>query len=57
MFIVADLVSLIGGKVKFIWSNAGADPGFLERGFICVKMCVCVCGGGGSQLQVLSHFS
>ena len=25
--------------------HAGADPGFLERGFICIK--VCVCGGGG----------
>ena len=26
----------------------GADPGFLERWFICIK--VCVCGGGGGVL-------
>ena len=28
--------------------HPGAGPGFLERGFICVK--VCVCGGGGFTL-------
>ena len=27
--------------------QAGADQGFLERGFICLKVCVCVWGGGG----------
>ena len=29
--------------------DSRADPGFLERGFICIKVCVCVCvcGGGG----------
>ena len=26
---------------------AGADPGFLEKGFICIKVCVCWGGGGG----------
>ena len=35
---------------------AGADPGFLEKGFICIKMCVCVLGGGGVVLLILSHF-
>ena len=24
-------------------SRSGADQGFLERGFICIKGCVCVC--------------
>ena len=28
-------------------SLSEADPGFLERGFICIKLCVCVGGGGG----------
>ena len=27
------------------YSNAGADPGFMKRGVINIK--VCVCGGGG----------
>ena len=31
--------------------KAGADPGFLERGFICIKVCVRV------ALLILSHFS
>ena len=30
----------------------GADPGFLERGFICIKE-----EGGGVALPILSHFS
>ena len=29
-----------------IFGHAGADPGFLERGFICIMVCV---GGGGSR--------
>ena len=35
------------------------DPGFLESGFICIKVCdVCVCvGGGGFAMLILSHFS
>ena len=28
-------------------SGPGVDPGFLERGIICINVCVCV-GGGGS---------
>ena len=36
--------------------NSGGDPEFLERGFICIKVCVCV-GGGGSHLFYTSiHF-
>ena len=27
--------------------SSGAEQGFLERGFICIKVCVCVGGGGG----------
>ena len=27
--------------------SSGAEQGFLERGFICIKVCVCVWGGGG----------
>ena len=27
--------------------NSGADTGFLKRGFICIKVFVCVCVGGG----------
>ena len=35
---------------------AGADPGFLERGFICID--ACVCGGGGDlAMLILSNFS
>ena len=30
-----------------------ADPGFLERGLICIKMW----GGGGRCLLISSHFS
>ena len=33
-----------------ICSNAGVDPGFLERGFICIKV-------WGFALLILSHFS
>ena len=32
------------------YSFSGADPGFLERGFICIK-------GWGFVLLILSHFS
>ena len=35
--------------------NTRADPGFLERGLICIKGCVCV-GGGGFTLLILSKF-
>ena len=31
-------------------SCSGADPGFLERGFMCIK-------GWGFALLILSHFS
>ena len=35
-----------------------ADAGFLERGFICIKVYVCVCvGGGGVAFLILSNFS
>ena len=35
-----------------------ADPGFLETGFICLKVCVCGGGGGGGfAMLILSHFS
>ena len=33
-------------------NNAGADPGFLERGFVCISK-----GMGGCALPILSHFS
>ena len=32
------------------WTGAGADPGFLERRFICIK-------GLGFALLILFHFS
>ena len=32
----------------------GADPGFLERQFIYIK--VCVCGGGGHFVDFISFF-
>ena len=32
----------------------GADPGFLERGFLCIKMCGG--GGGGSFADFISLF-
>ena len=41
---------------------AGADPGFLERGFICIKLyvfvfvCVCVWGGGGGRFAGFISF-
>ena len=28
-----------------------ADPGFMDRGFIYIKVCVCVCGGGGGGVH------
>ena len=37
----------------------GVDPGFLERGFKCIKVCVCVCvlgGGGGGGETKLFHY-
>ena len=36
------------GNVEF-WAHAGADPGFLERGFICINM------WGGLALLILSN--
>ena len=52
------------GKIEAVFIvAAGADPGFLEKGFICIKVCVCVCvcvwggGGGGFPLLIFSHFS
>ena len=33
-------------------SISGADPGFPERGFICIR----VCEGGGFALLILSNF-
>ena len=33
---------------QFNPNSPGAVPGFLESGFICIKVCVCVCGGWGS---------
>ena len=42
-------------------TNTGVNPGFLERGFICIDVmyrCVCVCGGGGGfALLFLAHLS
>ena len=37
-------------KPKKLLSSSGADPGFLERGFICIKV-------WGLALLILSHFS
>ena len=41
-------------------SISGADPGFPERGFICIKVCVGGGGGGGGgggvTLLILSNF-
>ena len=38
-------------KLIFLFFNqnicSGADSGFLKKGFICIKVCVCVGGGGG----------
>ena len=34
-------------KFQFNQTYAGADPGFLERGFIYIKVCVWGGGGGG----------
>ena len=41
-------------SVIVTWPEAGADSGFLEMGFICIKVCVCV--GGGSLCYILSIF-
>ena len=35
------------------WTGAGADPRFLERGFVCINMIK----GLGFALLILSHFS
>ena len=36
---------------------SGADQGFLERGFIiCLKVCVCVGGGGVGCTDFISFF-
>ena len=35
---------------SYSWSSRGADPGFLEMGFKCIK-------GWGFALLILSHFS
>ena len=42
-------------KFQLNQTYAGADPGFLERGFIYIKVCVCVRGGEGVALLILSH--
>ena len=34
----------------FVYTTAGADPGFLERGFLCTKVL-------GIALLISSHFS
>ena len=57
------VVSLLTHMGKYIRMNrvillnnmnpAGADPGFLKRGFICLK--VCVCGGGGEGFLCRSY--
>ena len=33
---------------KYCVGQTGAHPGFIERGFISINVCVCVWGGGGS---------
>ena len=40
-----------------IEGNTGGDPGLLKRRFICIKVCVCVCVGGGFALLFFSYFS
>ena len=46
---------------KYSVGQTGADPEFIERGFIsinvCVFVCVCVWRGGGVALLILSVFS
>ena len=37
-------------------TRSEVDPGFLEMGFLYIKVCVCV-GGGWVALPILSHFS
>ena len=43
------IVAFSGQTHLLLNNNAGADPGFLERGFICIKLL-------GSLLLILSHF-
>ena len=31
-------------KLRFSYINSGADPGFLERGFLCIKVWGSRCG-------------
>ena len=33
------------GLLRWLKFDAGADPGFLEMVFLCIKVCVCVLGG------------
>ena len=35
---------------KYSVGQTGADPRFIERGFIPINVCVCVWGGGGGSL-------
>ena len=39
--------------IQFNPYKPGPGPGFLERGFICIKVCV---GGGGSFSGLISFF-
>ena len=44
---------VLAGMCAYYVKYAGADPGFLERGFIYIKVCV----GWGFALLILSHFA
>ena len=49
------LLYIIGRLFLLIYhETSGADPGFHERGFICIKVCACV---WGARFADLSHFS
>ena len=44
-------ISVLLENVLKVGTVTGTDPGFLEMGFICIKVCV-----GGVALLILSHF-
>ena len=44
------LLMLLYPLIVWIWSLTGADPGFLERVFVCINV-------WGFALLILSHFS